>query len=59
MELMRLLIRRVDLIWRQMVAFRGGDPPDAIEVRLPGEKPPPKKSLRSVAAQAMQNMRRG
>lgn len=54
MELLRLLVRRVDLLWRQTVVNAGGESPDPIEVRLPGE-PKPKKSLRGVAVKSMQH----
>lgn len=57
MDLLRLLVRRVDLIWRQMVVFRGGEEPDPIEVLLPGEERP-KKSLRGVALKALNHLGR-
>lgn len=56
MELLRLILKRVDLLWRQTVVFNGGQEPDPIEVLLPGEKAK-KKSLRGVAAKAMANLR--
>src|SRR5690606_24549702 len=55
MELLRLAVRRIDLLWRQLVVTHGGEEPEPIEVLLPGEKPK-KKSLRGVAAKAMAQM---
>lgn len=52
MELMRLVVRRIDLLWRQMVVSAGGEEPDPIEVLLPGEKKQ-KRSLRGVALKAL------
>ncbi|RTL08426.1 MAG: hypothetical protein EKK62_07660 [Acidimicrobiia bacterium] len=37
-ELLRTLIGRVDLVWRQLVVNAGGDAPDPIEVLRPGEQ---------------------
>lgn len=57
MELLRLAVRRIDLLWRQLVVTHGGEEPEPIEVLLPGEKPK-KKSLRGVAAKAMAQLGR-
>ena len=54
MELLRLIVKRVDLLWRQSIVDGGRESPDPIEVLLPGEQKP-KKSLRSVAVKSMQH----
>lgn len=56
MDLLRLIVQRVDLLWRQTVVVHGADEPDPIEVLLPGEKRK-KKSLRGIAAEAMAHLR--
>lgn len=53
-ELLRTLIGRVDLVWRQLVVNAGGDAPDPIEVLRPGEKRQKKAGgMRSIAQRMM------
>jgi hypothetical protein len=49
---MSLLIRRVDLLWRQTVVNAGGQDPDPIVILRPGEKPK-KKPLRGVVSRML------
>lgn len=57
MELLRLVLQRIDLLWRQTVVVNGGNEPDPIEVLLPGETKK-KTSLRDIAAKALAHIGR-
>jgi hypothetical protein len=52
-ELLRTLIGRVDLVWRQLVVNAGGDAPDPIEVLRPGEQRQKTGGMRSIAQRMM------
>lgn len=54
--LLKQVVERVDLLWRQRVVDGNRDAPEPLEIRLPGDKPPKKKPLRGVVSRMMRGM---
>jgi len=59
MELLRVVAQQTNAVFRQLYVTAGGEtPPDPLDLRLPGDPPPTKRSpMRDAARRAMRGMR--